>query len=445
MFGFDGPFGALSSLTIAPPGPIARVIGDTIDFGASGGTGGGYVYTLLVNNSGASIDSGTGFYTAGSTPNVSDTVRVTDSGSNTDDAVVNVKDVIDITPDDITLLVGATQDFNATGGVTVPLAFQILVNNSGCSLTSPAGLYTAGATGGVTDTIRATDAQDNSGIATIFVAYAAVIIPANPTKAPQATQLFTSSGGSGTGKVWSITVNNSGGTIDPDTGFYTAGVTGSVTDTIQVVDDLGYTATTSVLVSAAVSIAPANPTVLHDATQLFVASGGSNTGFVWSITVNNSGGTIDSMTGLYTAGPTFGVSDTVHVVDSLGNVKNTTVDVSNLIALWDITVSPDTQGSLRFTLTDGALFDLSRVHEGDLAYIYGDEFGPSNTNGTYTITRVSVTYDPDLIAWFEIQNPLGEELLEVTQTRFEDLMFFRPKRRTIYDNPRRAIVCEKAD
>ncbi len=445
MFGFDGPFGATAPLVIAPPTPLAKVVGQTIDFGASGGTGGGFVFSLLVNNSGGSINPSSGLYTAGATPNVSDTIRVTDSGSNTDNAIVDVKAEIDITPDTIGLYPGQTQDFNATGGVSTPLAFQILVNNSGCSLTSPAGLYTAGVTTGVTDVIRATDAQNNSGVATIFVADTLVIIPSTPTIPPLGTQVFTTTGGTGVGQVWTLSVNNSGGSIDPDTGEYTAGSTGDVVDTIDVEDSLGFTATTTINVGPEVSITPEDPTFLFGTTHVLVAAGGSGTGYVWSLIINNSGATIDSGTGEYTAGATYGVSDTVQVVDDLGNTATTVITVDNLIAIWDITVSPDVQGNLRFTLTDGFAFDLLQVHEGDLAYIYGDEFGPTNTNGTYTIVRVSVTYDPELNAWFEIQNPLGEELLEVNQVLFQDLMFFRPKRRTIYDNPRRVIVCEKVD
>jgi hypothetical protein len=99
----------------------------------------------------------------------------------------------------------------------------------------------------------------------------------------------------------------------------------------------------------------------------------------------------------------------------------------------------DTQGNLRFTLVSSDIFDMFLVHDGDLAYIYGDEFQPTNTNGTFTIKVVFVT---DSEKWFEIENPLGIEMLGIEQINFQDLMFFRPKRRTIYDNPRRVIVCE---
>ncbi len=117
-------------------------------------------------------------------------------------------------------------------------------------------------------------------------------------------------------------------------------------------------------------------------------------------------------------------------------------EITPLIATWDISPSEDTQGNLRFTLVSTTVYDMSLVHEGDLVYIYGDEFLDSETHGTFTIKVVYVT---DSEIWFEIENPLGVESLGVEQVLFTDLMFFRPKRRTIYDNPRRVIVCERAD
>jgi hypothetical protein len=439
MFGFDGPFVASSPLVISPA-TSKRVVGHGFTFSTSGGTGSGYVYSFVSNNSGGTINSGTGAYVAGATPNVTDTIRVTDSGANTSDATVDVKDVIVISPHTATKLTGQTQLFTATGGVNPGgPAFQFVINNSGGSINGTTGLYTAGATPNVTDTVRATDVQSNQDLATISVLAHVSVSPSTPTVPPLGTQTFVASGGSGTGFVYTLSVNNSGGSINSSSGLYTAGSSGSVVDTVLVTDSLGNTGTTTVNVGPNLSISPASPSVHFDSTQAFTGVGGSGTGLVWSLSVNNSGGSINVSTGLYTAGPTFGVSDTVHLVDSLGNVANTTVSVTRLIATWDIEPSPSTQGNLRFTLVSSDTFDMFLVHEGDLVYIYGDEFQPTNTNGTFTIKVVFVT---DSEKWFEIENPLGIEMLGVEQINFTDLMFFRPKRRTIYDNPRRVIVCE---
>jgi hypothetical protein len=71
--------------------PVTSTIAPTLTqtFTALGGYG-TLVYSISVNNSGGSINSSSGLYTAGSTPNVTDTILVTDSLSNTATAVVNV-------------------------------------------------------------------------------------------------------------------------------------------------------------------------------------------------------------------------------------------------------------------------------------------------------------------------------------------------------------------
>ena len=61
-------------------------------------------------------------------------------------------------------------------------------------------------------------------------------------------------------------------------------------------------------------------------TQQFSVAGGSQTGYTYSIVTNVSGGSINSSTGLYTAGSTVGV-DKVQVSDSFGNLSNTLVSV----------------------------------------------------------------------------------------------------------------------
>ena len=76
------------------------------------------------------------------------------------------------------------------------------------------------------------------------------ISPATATVAPRGTATFSASGGSGTGYVWSLAVNASGGSISP-VGVYTAGATGSVTDTVKLTDSAGSTASAPVTVTAA--------------------------------------------------------------------------------------------------------------------------------------------------------------------------------------------------
>lgn len=60
--------------------------------------------------------------------------------------------------------------------------------------------------------------------------------------------------------------------------------------------------------------------------QQFESVGGYGA-ITWTVHVNNSGGSINSSTGLYTAGPTDGVTDTIRATDSLTNYTAVDVDV----------------------------------------------------------------------------------------------------------------------
>ena len=74
-------------------------------------------------------------------------------------------------------------------------------------------------------------------------------------------------------------------------------------------------------------LGPSGTTVTHGSTETFTALGGYGT-YTYSFSVNNSSGTIDSSSGLYTAGGTFPVTDTIEVTDSLGNTQTVTVSVT---------------------------------------------------------------------------------------------------------------------
>lgn len=76
----------------------------------------------------------------------------------------------------------------------------------------------------------------------------------------------------------------------------------------------------------AVSLLPASSAVAAAGSVQFVAAGGYGA-FTYSISVNNSGGSIDANTGAYTAGGVSG-TDTVRAVDKLGNAATATVTVA---------------------------------------------------------------------------------------------------------------------
>ncbi len=69
------------------------------------------------------------------------------------------------------------------------------------------------------------------------------ISPLSATVIAGDTETFTSAGGSGTTVVFSLITNNSGGSIHPTTGVYTAGATSGVYDVVSVRDSMSPTPT----------------------------------------------------------------------------------------------------------------------------------------------------------------------------------------------------------
>src|SRR5262249_38553230 len=146
----------------------------------------------------------------------------------------------------------------------------------------------------------------------------------------------------------------SGGSISAS-GAYTAGPTGNVNDTVQVADSQGNQMNAVVTVTAGLSISPASATVAPGGTKSFTASGGSGTGFSFSLSGNPPGGSV-STAGAYTAGATANVTDTVRVVDSLGNAASAAVTVTSNPA---VAVSPSSanlapRGTRGFTASGGS-------------------------------------------------------------------------------------------
>lgn len=73
-------------------------------------------------------------------------------------------------------------------------------------------------------------------------------------------------------------------------------------------------------------LTPATTQVVSTQTRLFTGYGGYGT-YVFSIAVNNSGGSINAASGLYTAGAVTSVVDTIRVTDAFGNTATASVQV----------------------------------------------------------------------------------------------------------------------
>lgn len=80
------------------------------------------------------------------------------------------------------------------------------------------------------------------------------------------------------------------------------------------------------IIITAMELLPATNQVAALATVQFAAYGGYGA-YTYSISVNNSGGSINATTGLYTAGSSIMVTDTVKVIDVYGNSITATVTV----------------------------------------------------------------------------------------------------------------------
>ena len=315
------------------PSQVTVAAGASQTFTASGGSGTGYTWDLATNNSGGAITAA-GVYTAGATGGVTDVVRVTDSANHTATATVTVSvatAALAVSPSQVTVAAGASQTFTASGGSGTGYTWDLATNNSGGAVTA-AGVYTAGATGGVTDVVRVTDSASHTATATVTVSPAGATLAVSPSQvmvAAGASQTFIASGGSGTGYSWDLATNNSGGAITA-AGVYTAGATGGVTDVVRVTDSASHTATATVTVSmagATLAVSPSQVTVAVGASQTFTASGGSGTGYTWDLATNSSGGAITAA-GVYTAGATGGVTDMVRVTDSASHTATATVTVT---------------------------------------------------------------------------------------------------------------------
>jgi hypothetical protein len=251
---------ALADVTVAP-NPVTTVVGHTVAFTASGGTGTGYVYSLPATSTSA-INPSTGVYLAGPTPGT-DTVLVVDSAGHPGSAQVIVNPHVAFSVASLAVQPRAGATLGATGGIApYTFAFASTGNRSNGSL-GTAGAYTAGAPdkslehalfGELVDNALVTDATGDTASLAIKVTAGPIIAPWGMeltagdsfcfgTVLARASSGLHASGGSGTGYTFTLAANASGGTINATDGCYTPGTNGAnelhVTDVVEVTDSLG--------------------------------------------------------------------------------------------------------------------------------------------------------------------------------------------------------------
>lgn len=250
--------GVGSGLAISP-GATAVEVGHQTTFSASGGVA-PYAYSVLVlaGSAGGTIVTASGVYTA---PLVSgtDTVRVTDASGETSDAPVIVAPAptLTISPSSLTIGVGNTYQFAASGGVG-PYVFS---KYSGAGSITASGLYQAPASQS-NDFITVTDRAGATSTAPVAVKSGTTltIAPSTESVPEGATFTFTAYGGT-VPYLFSVTGNSISsdyGSIGSNSGTYTAGSTAAANAAVVAVDD----SAASTQATANVDVVPAAPSDL---------------------------------------------------------------------------------------------------------------------------------------------------------------------------------------
>jgi hypothetical protein len=364
--------GSLASITVTPnPVSLLQNVG-TQQFTATGTDAGGNTVlitpTWSVVAGGGAIDPNTGIFTAGAAAGTFTKTVTATSGGISGTATVTVTTVppslatITLTPNPVSMLVNTGQQFSAVGkdasGNVVAIAPVWSVAAGGGAING-SGLFTAGgAAGTFTNTVTATSGAI-SGTATVTVTAAAPVL-ATITVTPNpvsmfinTTQQFSAVGKDASGNIIAIaptwTVAAGGGAIGASGLFTAGGTAGTFTNTITATSGaISGTATVTETTPPAltsITVTP-NPVSLQaNGTQQFVAAGkdagGNNLLIapVWSVV--SGGGTIDAVTGNFTAGVTAGTfTNTVKATS--GTVSGTaTVTVTVGPALATITVTPN--------------------------------------------------------------------------------------------------------
>jgi hypothetical protein len=359
----------VANVTIGPgvsiqgrSGPV--VPSSQVTLTATGGSGKGYTWSFVQNNSSGKLDPTTGVYTAGpfgsvpSTPGVdgtrTDRIKVVDSLGNTAylDILLGQMILVD-QGHDAGVAPRGKLSFSANGGNGAPFTWSFSVNASGGSIDAVTGAYVAGVTGNVTDIVFATDPLGNSGGINVHVG-PQVRIPYsyNPATAPPRGQISFPVDGGAPPYTWSV-ASTTGARIDASSGVYTAGAAPHANDVVTVTDSLGNSASYAVSVGDGIALSPTNPSTPPRGKLTFMATGGGGQPYTFTLSTNNSGGNIDF--GGYAAGPVGNVSDVVTVTDALGNTAAATITVTAGLSITATPAGPVApRGKLAFAVAGGS-------------------------------------------------------------------------------------------
>ncbi len=294
-------------------------------------TGGHKPYTFTLSRPAASgptaeVDAN-GNYTAGLTGNGTDSISVSDGGSNI--AVrVQVGAPLAVSPSEITAAPDARIALQATGGQP-PYTYAIVDGAADDSVTG--AVVQIGATGSRTFHVSVTDTVGISTQSTVSASQELVLTPLSSlTVPPRAHILFLASGGAPP-YAFAMAASGSNSAVAPSidaTGNYQAGDNGNSSDTVQVTDALGVVRTRNVQITAALALIGDAPAAYPGVPVTLSVQGGSAPYAIdFAPRGNRSGGTTAQTT--YTPGLSPGVTDILRVTDGAGASIDLPIEVQN--------------------------------------------------------------------------------------------------------------------
>jgi hypothetical protein len=269
----------------------------------------------------AAIDPVTHVYTAGSLGSAEDAIEAEDAAGVVVTARVAVGPRVGVTPQLGVVAPGGTIVFVGSGG-RPPYAYRLAAAPSGGTIGAADGMYTAGATGDVSDVVIVSDATNDPAAevrAEVRVTAAVRLYPDAASVAPLESVSFVGLGGQ-PGYGFSV-ASSTGATVDAN-GVYTAGAgggSGGATDVVTITDDNGQVATATVTVGPTLSLSLLGTDVRPGTASLLVARGGEAPyRYGFAPKGNRSLGTVGEQTGEYVPGPNVGARDRLMVTDAAG-------------------------------------------------------------------------------------------------------------------------------
>ncbi|MGO9310237.1 MAG: hypothetical protein ACLQDL_14605 [Spirochaetia bacterium] len=320
---FCSPFNFYGTIDQAAGGltilPLAVTLSPNsqITFSAIGGVT-PYAYSTI---SGSGTITPAGVFTA---PGAADStvVEVKDAAAGTSDATVTTVTPplpLTISPPSVTLYTGGGCQFTATGG-TPPYTFGW----TGVGSVNPAtGVYAAPlfVPGGATVTVTDSAAGTASAAVTVLNLPAMLAISPPSTSVPiNGSATFTATGGAGGYQFFLV---SGVGSINLLSGQYTAPATAG-SAVVQVKNSASATANAAITVYSPLAVVPTSVTVITNSHYTFSATGGIPP-YAWDLAAG--AGSIDPVSGVYSApgSPKSGII--VRATDSIGNTSTSAVTV----------------------------------------------------------------------------------------------------------------------